>query len=111
MPISPETILDAFKQKGLRITTPRRTLALLLSDTIGTDFTVEELWDMALKREPAVGRARVFRAVEILLKLQRLDRFEFPDGRHRFGFCPLPGHHHHHFTSAGSAKWPKVRAC
>lgn len=111
MPISPEAILDAFKQKGLRITTPRRTLALLLSETIGTDFTVEELWDMVLKREPAVGRATVFRAVEILQELQLLDRIEFADGSHRFRFCHEAGQHHHHITCSGCGKVTAVQTC
>ncbi|HEU5230624.1 MAG TPA: Fur family transcriptional regulator [Ktedonobacteraceae bacterium] len=111
MSISPETILNAFKQQGLRITTPRRTLALLLSETVGVDFTVEELWDMVLKREPAIGRATVFRAVEILQELQLLDRIEFADGSHRFRFCHDAGQHHHHVTCSGCGKVAEVQTC
>ncbi len=111
MSVTPETILDAFKQKGLRITMPRRTLALLLSETIGSDFTVEGLWDMVLEREPAVGRATVFRAVEVLQELQLLDRIEFADGSHRFRFCHEAGQHHHHITCSSCGKISEVQTC
>src|SRR5205807_9198231 len=109
--ITPDTILDAFKQKGLRITGPRRTLALLLVETVGSDFTVEDLWDMALRRDPDVGRATVFRAVEILQELELLDRVEFADGFHRFRFCRDAGHHHHHVTCSGCGMVREVEAC
>src|SRR5579884_4558105 len=111
MSITPEVILSAFKQKGLRITCQRRTLAELLVETAGSEFTVEQLWDMALARDPNVGRATVFRAVEILQELQLLDRVEFADGTHRFRFCNEAGHHHHHVTCKGCGKVIEVEAC
>jgi Fur family transcriptional regulator, ferric uptake regulator len=111
MPITPDIIIDAFKQNGLRITGPRRTLAALLIETIGKDFTVEELWDMALRRDPDVGRATVFRSVEILRELHLLDRIEFADGSHRFRLCQETGHHHHHITCSSCGKVVEVDAC
>ena len=110
MSITPDTILGAFKQKGLRITGPRRTLAVLLIETVGTDFTVEELWDMALRRDPDVGRATVFRSVEILRDLHLLDRIEFADGSHRFRLCREAGHHHH-ITCSNCGKVVEVETC
>lgn len=111
MSITPDTILNAFKQKGLRITGPRRTLASLLIETVGKDFTVEELWDMALQRDPDVGRATVFRSVEILRDLHLLDRIEFANGSHRFRLCQETGHHHHHITCSTCGKVVEVDAC
>jgi Fur family transcriptional regulator, ferric uptake regulator len=111
MTLTYNTILNAFKQKGLRITGPRRTLALLLVEMVGADFTVEQLWDMALARSPDVGRATVFRAVEILQELHMLDRVEFADGTHRFRFCYDVGHHHHHVTCSICGKVTEVEAC
>jgi Fur family ferric uptake transcriptional regulator len=111
MSITPDTILDVFRQKGLRITGPRRTLAALLIEMIGTDFTVEELWDIALRRDPDVGRATVFRSVEILRDLHLLDRIEFADGSHRFRLCQEMGHHHHHITCSNCGKVVEVEAC
>lgn len=111
MTLTTDTILDAFKQKGLRVTGPRRTLALLLIETIGSDFTAEELWDMALQRDPDVGRATVFRAIEILQELQLLDRVEFADGSHRFRFCHDVGQHHHHVTCSLCGKVTEVHTC
>ncbi len=111
MTITPERILEAFKQKGLRVTGPRRTLACLLVETVGSDFTIEELWDMVLKRDPAIGRATVFRAVEILQELQLLDRVEFSNGSHRFRFCHEAGQHHHHATCSSCGKVIEVPTC
>lgn len=109
-PLTTETILDAFKQRGLRITNPRKALALLLIETAGSDFTVEELWDMLLQRDPTVGRATVFRSVEILQELGLLDRIEFANGTHRFRAC-LDGGHHHHATCSICGKVTEVQAC
>ncbi|MBA2285899.1 MAG: transcriptional repressor [Ktedonobacteraceae bacterium] len=111
MSINVNTILQAFKREGLRITGPRRTLAHLLIETKGRDFTIEQLWDMALARDPSVGRATVFRAVEILQALQLLDRVEFADGSHRFRFCNEAGRHHHHITCTTCGKVTEVDAC
>ncbi|MDQ6661469.1 MAG: transcriptional repressor [Chloroflexota bacterium] len=111
MTIKAATILDAFRQKGLRITEPRRALASILVETIGSEFTVEQLWDMVLVRNPEVGRATVFRAVEVLQELQLLDRVEFADGSHRFRFCHETGHHHHHITCSACGKVSEVEAC
>ena len=111
MTVSAETILDAFKQKGLRITAPRRTLARLLVETSGADFTVEQLWDMLLIHSPEVGRATVFRAVEILQELGLLDRVEFADGTHRFRFCHEAGRHHHHVTCSTCGKVSEIDTC
>lgn len=111
MSITTETIIEAFREKGLRITGPRRTLAVLLVETLGSDFTAEQLWDMALARDPDVGRATVFRAIEILQELSLLDRVEFADGTHRFRFCHDAGHHHHHATCSQCGKVSEVHTC
>ena len=111
MSITPEVILSAFKQKGLRITCQRRTLAELLVETTGSEFTVEQLWDMALARDPNVGRATVFRAVEILQELRLLDRIEFADGSHRFRFCTNAERHHHHLSCSRCGKVIEIDTC
>jgi Fur family transcriptional regulator, ferric uptake regulator len=111
MTLSADIILNAFREKGLRITGPRRTLALLLVETIGSDFTVEQLWERALARDPDVGRATVFRAVEILQELQLLDRVEFADGSRRFRLCREVGNHHHHAICTHCGKVIEVDLC
>ncbi len=111
MPITAEIILEAFRQKGLRITGPRRTLASLLIETSGSEFTIEQLWDMVLARDPDIGRATVFRAVEILQELHLLDRVEFADGTHRFRFCRDAGRHHHHVTCSICGKVSEIDTC
>lgn len=111
MTISTNTILDAFRLKGLRITGPRRALASLLVESAESDFTIEQLWDMALSRDPGIGRATVFRAVEILQELHLLDRVEFADGTHRFRFCRDAGRHHHHVTCSICGKVSEIDLC
>ncbi|HET8910241.1 MAG TPA: Fur family transcriptional regulator [Ktedonobacteraceae bacterium] len=109
--LTPDVILDAFKENGLRITGPRRALALLLVEMKGFDFTVEQLWDKVLQSDPNIGRATVFRAVEILQDLHLLDRVEFADGSHRFRFCHEAGSHHHHVTCSTCGKVTEIEAC
>ncbi len=111
MTITADIILNAFRRKGLRITGPRRTLARLLVETPGSEFTIEQLWDMVLARNPDIGRATVFRAVEILQELGLLDRVEYADGTHRFRFCHDAGRHHHHITCSVCGKVSEVETC
>jgi Fe2+ or Zn2+ uptake regulation protein len=90
------SILDAFNTAGLRNTRPRRLIADRLADYAGdqADFATEELWHELLQVDPQLGRATLFRAVDVLVDLGLLDRIELGDGTRRYRVC-TSGHHHH----------------
>jgi Fe2+ or Zn2+ uptake regulation protein len=91
-------IRGAFEEKGRRKTQPRQRIINRLAELAasGQDFSVEDLWHDLQRFEPRLGRATVFRAVEILCKMGLLNRIEFSDGSHTYHACG--DEHHHHLT-------------
>ncbi len=98
MTITTDVILDAFAALGLRNTRPRRLIAQRLAELAarGEDFATDDLWQELLRVDPQLGRATVFRSVDVLVDQGVLDRVTFADGTHRYRVCGVP--HHHHLT-------------
>ncbi len=88
--------MAAFDSAGLRHTRPRQIIAQHLADYAaqGTPFATDELWQQLQAIEPQLGRATLFRAVDVLVELGVLDRIELGDGTRRYRACDR-GHHHH----------------
>lgn len=57
-------------------------------------FTALELIGEAKRRRLGVGRATVFRALEIFEELGLVERIDLPNGTHAYVVCQ-PSHHHH----------------
>lgn len=84
------TILD---RAGYRLTEPRRSLAALIANR-GGHFTATELVTEARARRLGVGRATIFRTLDVLEELGAVERLELPSGEHAYVICE-PAHHHH----------------
>jgi Fur family transcriptional regulator, ferric uptake regulator len=84
------TVLD---RAGYRLTGPRRSLATLIAGHRG-HFTATELVTEARSRRLGVGRATVFRTLEVLEELGAVERLDLPSGEHTYVVCE-PAHHHH----------------
>lgn len=93
-----DQIRAAFQETSQRATRPRRLIEERLIELAnsGADFTIDDLWQMLRQVEPRLGRATVYRAVEMLFGLGLLDRIEFADGTHHYRVCGSA--HHHHLT-------------
>ena len=85
-----ETALD---RAGYRMTEPRRSLAALIEAQDG-HFTAAELVAAARAARPAVGRATVFRTLDLLEHIGAVERLDLPNGDHAYVGCE-PAHHHH----------------
>jgi Fur family ferric uptake transcriptional regulator len=85
-----ETALD---RAGCRMTEPRRSLAALIEAQDG-HFTTAELVAAARAARPAVGRATVFRTLDLLEGIGAVERLDLPNGEHAYVGCE-PAHHHH----------------
>jgi Fur family transcriptional regulator, ferric uptake regulator len=98
-PTLAEKIGAAFEEKRRRKTQARDRIATRLAELAasGQDFSVEELWHDLQKVDAGLGRATVFRAVEMLVNMGFLNRIEFSDGSHTYRVCG-DEHHHHHLT-------------
>lgn len=90
--MAPE-LLEALDQAGVRLTGPRRELAALIARRQG-HFTAADLLADAEQRSLGIGRATVFRLLELLADQGLVERVDLPDGRHAYVPC-APSHHHH----------------
>jgi Fur family transcriptional regulator, ferric uptake regulator len=90
---SSKSFVDALDHAGYRLTQPRRQLASLVAEQRG-NFTPAELEEEVRGRHVAVGRATIFRALELFVELGLVERLDLPSGEHVYVTCQ-PAHHHH----------------
>lgn len=111
-PFTTGRILAVFEELGLRNTRPRRLIAERLAVLAAEDggFATDDLWHDLQREDPQIGRATVFRAVEVLTQQGILDRVTFADGTHRYRVCAA-GAHHHHMTCTCCHRVIEVEAC
>ena len=86
-------IVTALDRAGYRLTEPRLSLAALIADQDG-HFTAAELVTAARARRLDVGRATIFRTLEVLEAIGAVERLDLPSGEHAYVGCE-PAHHHH----------------
>ena len=89
----PTPITTALDRAGYRLTEPRRALAALIADQDG-HFTAAELVVAARDRRLGIGRATVFRTLDVLTEVGAVERLDLPSGEHAYVGCE-PAHHHH----------------
>jgi len=83
---------------GERVTPQRLQVADALS-TAGRQLTAQELWERLRRRQPAIGRATVFRTVEALVAAGVARRLELEN--HVYGYVACQPEHHHHLACSG----------
>jgi Fur family ferric uptake transcriptional regulator len=94
-------LLAAFQRAGYRLTEPRRAVASLIAEHDG-HFTAADLVAHARAQRLPLGRATVFRALDVLVELDAIERIDLPSGEHAYVVCePL---HHHHVVCSGCGR-------
>jgi len=91
-------LLAALESSDYRMTAPRRTVAALIADQPG-HFAAADLVEAAHARDLDVGRATIFRTLEVMLELGLVERLDLPSGEHAYVACES-SHHHHVVCSA-----------
>jgi len=87
------SIVTALDRAGYRLTAPRRSLAALIASHDGY-FTAGDLVAEARARRLGVGRATVFRTLEVLETIGAVERLDLPSGDHAYVVCRRAHHHH-----------------
>lgn len=103
-PIDRRQIESVLTQHGYRLTTPRAAVV----DAIGRHerpFTAEQLVAELSATHPTIGRATVYRTLEILAAVDVLTRLIQADGRPAY-LLGTPGHRHHLVCSECGAAVP-----
>lgn len=84
---------EAFNRAGYRLTQPRRAVVQLVADQDG-HFAAADLVREARARRLGLGRATIFRTLEVLLELGMVERLDLPSGEHAYVACAATHHHH-----------------
>ncbi len=77
-----------------RETAPRRAVAALIGQRHG-HFTAADLLADAQRNDVRIGRATVFRTLDLLAEQGSLERLDLPGGEHAYVACAPEQHHHH----------------
>ncbi len=91
---SPDSPLAALDRAGYRLTGPRRAVADLIAARDGHFSAADLVGDAALQRLD-IGRATVFRTLEVLESVGAIERIDLPTGNHAYIACEPADHHHH----------------
>lgn len=94
-------LLTALDRSAYRVTEPRRVVARLIADR-GGHFSAADLVAEAQTRRLAVGRATIFRTLDVLAELDLVERIDLPSGEHAYVACEPT--HHHHVVCAGCGR-------
>jgi Fur family ferric uptake transcriptional regulator len=94
-----ERIIQTLERAGYQPTPSRRLVARLVAAT-GGHFTAAELLERGRRERVKIGRATVFRALDLLTDLQVVERLDLPSGSHAYVVCDPDEHHHHLICSS-----------
>lgn len=97
--IDPGALLATLDDAGYRLTGPRRELAALIAGFDGA-FSAADLVAAAQRSGLGVGRATVFRTLDVLGSLGAVERVDLPEGGHAYVACAPSVHHHHVICTA-----------
>lgn len=96
----PNPLVEALDRGGHRLTGPRRAVAELVAARDG-HFTAADLVMDARRRHPGIGRATIFRALDLFASLGLVERVDLPGGDHAYVACDTVHHHHAICTGCG----------
>lgn len=87
-------IVAALESAGYRLTAPRRALAELIAARDGSIFTAADLEADVRSGGLGIGRATIFRAIDLLESVGAVERLDRPTGEHAYVACAAAHHHH-----------------
>lgn len=87
------TLDAAFGIAGYRTTAARRAVVDLIAGREG-HFTAADLVEDARSKGLGIGRATIFRTLDVLAGLRAVERIDLPTGEHAYVACESAHHHH-----------------
>jgi Fur family transcriptional regulator, ferric uptake regulator len=98
---------------GHRLTSPRKVVLRQVAAQ-GTPFTASDLLAGVANIAPEVGRATVFRTLDLLVELGVLQRVHIEQSgnwAHSYMLCGLNDAHHHHLVCTGCGRITDFAGC
>lgn len=80
-------------EKGLKMTDQRRLIAQVLSESKDHP-DVDSLYKRALKMDPKISIATIYRTLKLFEEINALERHDFGDGKSRYETIPETHHDH-----------------
>jgi Fur family ferric uptake transcriptional regulator len=102
------SLITALGDAGHRLTEPRRAVAALIAARDG-HFSAADLVDDARSQRLGIGRATIFRTLDLFAELNVLERLDLPTGDHAYVACRP--RHHHHVVCSGCGRTADVDDC
>ncbi len=103
-----DSLERALEAAGRRVTEPRLQVSALIAARLG-HFTAADLAADARARHPGIGRATIFRALDLFTALGLVERLELPTGEHAYVRCEQS--HHHHVVCSRCGRNAEVEDC
>ena len=100
--------VQALQDSGYKLTGPRLTILQLLEES-GGHITSAELLTLVEARNPSIGRASVFRTLDLMTKLGIL--WTSVQGGSTIHYMLMPGGHHHHIVCTRCHKLIEFNDC
>jgi Fur family ferric uptake transcriptional regulator len=97
-----DRITQVLERAGYQATPNRRLVAQLVAES-GGHFTAADLLERGRRERVNIGRATIFRALELLTSLHVVERLDLPTGAHAYVVCE-PDKHHHHLVCSGCGR-------
>lgn len=89
-----DALLATARRAHRKLTGPRSAVARVIAERLG-HFTAADVLTDARRRGLRLGRATVFRNLELFAELGALERLDLPSGEHAYVVCEPEQHHHH----------------
>ncbi|GAB4547626.1 MAG: Fur family transcriptional regulator [Anaerolineae bacterium] len=98
----------ALRSAGYKLTVPRLTILEVLESSDG-HITASELLSQVEARDPSIGRASVFRTLELMIKLGIV--WTSVQGGSTVHYMMMPGGHHHHIICTQCGRRIEFQDC
>jgi len=96
-------VQGALDEAGYRLTEARRSIAGLIAARNG-HFTAADLVADARAGRLGIGRATIFRTLDVLADLHAVERLDLPTGEHAYVACERAHHHHVVCSNCGASR-------
>jgi len=93
--LSSSEIVATLRERGYRVTAPREAIVEAIT-SLDRPFSADDLLQYLGDRDAGVGRATVFRTLDVLVSLRLLDRIHASDGCHSYVLALGQSRHYHH---------------
>jgi Fur family transcriptional regulator, ferric uptake regulator len=107
---SAKQTLQLLQDRGYRLTNPRKVIVEAL---LGFEhaFSAEDVVRQVESVDPSIGRATVFRTLDVLSQLGALDRLHGPDGCHSYVQGMGKDTHYHHLVCSSCGTVVPFEGC